>query len=166
MSHAIEKNGKRIPVRCSRTNGRVDVSLGSDAASLEVLQTGATSSFLHEGRQIEVTVLRRRDDGADVLVNGRFHSLSFIDEKRSLGSGSSLAAQGEVRAVMPGRVVKVHVAVGTAVAAGTPLLVLEAMKMENEIKSPVDGVVEKIWIAPGATVETGATMVSIGASRG
>jgi pyruvate carboxylase subunit B len=59
---------------------------------------------------------------------------------------------------MPGKVVKVHVAVGARVSEGQGVVVVEAMKMENEIASPIDGIVKEIPVSEGQTVETGATL--------
>jgi acetyl/propionyl-CoA carboxylase alpha subunit len=68
----------------------------------------------------------------------------------------------EVRAIIPGRVASVAVAVGDAVSAGTRLLAVEAMKMENDVRSPRDGTVERVAVGPGQTVELGDVLVVIG----
>ena len=67
-----------------------------------------------------------------------------------------------VNAPMPGTILKVNVASGDQVKAGTVLVVLEAMKMENEILAPKDGTVTQVLVSRGASVDTGAPMVVIG----
>ena len=67
----------------------------------------------------------------------------------------------EVRAIIPGRVIAVDVAVGDVVAAGQRLLAVEAMKMENELRAPRDGTIERVAAAIGQTVEPGAILVVI-----
>ncbi len=67
-----------------------------------------------------------------------------------------------VDAPMPGNILKVNVTVGQAVKAGTVLVVLEAMKMENEIMAPKDGTVTQVLVSKGSTVDTGAPLVVIG----
>jgi biotin carboxyl carrier protein len=62
---------------------------------------------------------------------------------------------------MPGRVVRVLVAQGDAVRKGTGLLILEAMKMENEIQALADGTVQEVFVTPGQTVEAGADLMHI-----
>ena len=62
---------------------------------------------------------------------------------------------------MPGRVVAVHAGVGEEVAAGTPLVVVEAMKMQNELLAPRAGTVLRICVAAGDTVERGAILVEL-----
>ena len=67
-----------------------------------------------------------------------------------------------VNAPMPGNILKVNVTNGQAVKAGTVLVVLEAMKMENEIMAPKDGTVTQVLVQKGSTVDTGAPLVVIG----
>jgi biotin carboxyl carrier protein len=69
----------------------------------------------------------------------------------------------EVRAIIPGRVVAVSVAPGDPVTAGQQLLVVEAMKMQNEVRTPLAGVVERLVVAEGQTIELGDLLVVIGA---
>ena len=67
-----------------------------------------------------------------------------------------------VNAPMPGNILKVNVKTGDAVKAGQVLVVLEAMKMENEIMAPKDGTVTQVLVNKGSTVDTGAPLVVIG----
>ena len=67
-----------------------------------------------------------------------------------------------VNAPMPGNILKVNVKAGDAVKSGTVLVVLEAMKMENEIMAPKDGTVTQVLVNKGSTVDTGAPLVVIG----
>ncbi len=76
---------------------------------------------------------------------------------------AAAAGAGEkVAAPMPGTIVSVNVTNGQSVKAGDVLVVLEAMKMENEIKAPSDGTVTSVVVAKGESVDTGATLVTIG----
>jgi len=67
----------------------------------------------------------------------------------------------EIRAQMPGKIVKLLVAQGETVTGGQALVVIEAMKMENEIRSPIDGTVSAIAVSEGDAVETGAALVTV-----
>ena len=75
----------------------------------------------------------------------------------------AVTGSGEaVNAPMPGNILKVNVKVGDAVKSGTVLVVLEAMKMENEIMAPKDGTVAQVVVSKGASVNTGDALVVIG----
>jgi biotin carboxyl carrier protein len=74
---------------------------------------------------------------------------------------SAIAVKGAVTAQIAGRVVRVAVKPGQAVARGEVLLILEAMKMENEIKAPADGVVKEVLVKEGDRVAEGASLVVI-----
>ena len=77
-------------------------------------------------------------------------------------AAAAVTAAGEaVNAPMPGTILKVNVAQGQAVKAGTVLCVLEAMKMENEIMAPKDGTVAQVVVTKGASVNTGDALVVI-----
>ena len=77
------------------------------------------------------------------------------------GRGRKEAVGGVIKAPMPGLVVRVEVSEGQAVEAGQGLVVVEAMKMENELRSTVKGVVEHVHVKPGERVEKGAALVSL-----
>jgi len=113
----------------------------------------------------------RRDDSVEsgssesiLLVNGRPFTASVIDP-RSLRSrrGSSASSDGpkKLTAPMPGKVVRIVAPVGTVVEAGQAVIVIEAMKMQNELKSPKSGTVKKVDFAEGATVNAGDTLAVI-----
>lgn len=101
------------------------------------------------------------EEGWDVEVLGMRHALEVADPRRK---ALRMAAGGEasvVRSPMPGRVVRVLVSPGDVVKKGSPLVVVEAMKMENELKAPKDGTVRKVQVGPGALVEAKATLVEL-----
>ncbi len=89
---------------------------------------------------------------------GRLFHLESVDERTMLLATSAVVvATGpqSVAAEMPGKVVKLNVAPGTEVSEGQGVVIVEAMKMENEIPSPLDGVVKEIAVSEGQTVEEG-----------
>lgn len=79
----------------------------------------------------------------------------------SVSAAPALAAGEVVKSPMPGNILKINVTVGQKVNEGDTLLVLEAMKMENEIAAPKAGTVAQIIVSKGAVVETGAPLVVI-----
>jgi biotin carboxyl carrier protein len=93
------------------------------------------------------------------------HTAEVLDERRRLrhkaaGQGGAQGRQ-VVRAPMPGRVVRVLVEEGQAVEARQGLVVVEAMKMENELRATHAGTVASVKVAPGAAVEAGAELVVV-----
>jgi biotin carboxyl carrier protein len=84
-------------------------------------------------------------------------SAASVGPPASVGLGFSQA----IKANMPGRVVRVLVAVGDRVTRGQAVVVVEAMKMENDLRTPADGVVKEVLVAPGAAVESGAVLIVI-----
>ncbi len=94
------------------------------------------------------------------------HSLEIkiIDPKRLRGSGATAGetdGAAEIKTAMPGKLVRVLVNIGTEVLKGDGILVVEAMKMQNEMKAPKDGTVKEIRFAEGATVNAGDVLAII-----
>lgn len=121
-------------------------------------------SVLLGSRQLEGSVDIRDDGTLDVHIGTSAFDFHAVDERRELllGSVAEVAVgRQEIRAQMPGKIVKVLVSVGQNVAAEDSLVIIEAMKMENEIGSPIDGVVAAVEVSEGAAVETNALLVVI-----
>jgi biotin carboxyl carrier protein len=117
-----------------------------------------------DGLQFEAMVDEKGAHGFDVLIAGRLYHLESLDERtKLLASHGTPAVSGpqEIRAEMPGKVVKVAASVGDEVDAGQGVVVIEAMKMENEIPSPIAGVVTAIAAAEGDTVESGDALFTV-----
>ena len=112
---------------------------------------------------------RDRTVAREILVEGFRFEVEAVPERlaalreRATRVGASAGRTGplEVRAVIPGRVVSVAVAPGEAVVAGQQLLVVEAMKMQNEPRAPRDGTINRVGIAPGVNIEVGDLLVVI-----
>lgn len=105
--------------------------------------------------------LVRTDEGFDVEVLGLRHECQVIDPRRKALRLTEAGGSASVRTAMPGRVVRVLVAPGVSVSKGQPLVVVEAMKMENELKAPRDGVVQRLLVEAGALVEAGTVLVEL-----
>jgi biotin carboxyl carrier protein len=158
------------------------MKLTIDGRSYEVeLRPDAT---VVDGASFKTRVVH--DDGtAMVRVNGRPFKVQVNDDKKVVVDGRSFgvevsgraavarqapkapmsapggAEKGAVAALMPGTVLSLRVHEGDRVAAGAVLLIVEAMKMQNEIKAPHAGTVKRILVAPGQTLSCGDVMVVI-----
>ena len=104
-------------------------------------------------------------DKFNVSLRGRSHSITIVDPKRlRSGPDSDRHHHGmaEITAPMPGKVVRVHIETGATVEKGAGIIVVEAMKMQNEMKSPRGGVVVSINVKPGDTVNAGDVLAVVG----
>lgn len=133
-------------------------------AHAETLRPGVLS-LLIDGRAYRV-VAEETTEAEDSAVHvGRERFSYSVEDPRSLRSRRGVGAHGEgpqtLKASMPGRVVRLLAAEGDAVAAGQGVLVIEAMKMQNEVKSPKDGVVSRLLVAPGEAVAAGRDLAVI-----
>jgi biotin carboxyl carrier protein len=139
-----------------------EVTIDGQTVHVDAARSGKTIySIIENGRQFEVIVDETGAHGFDVLVGGQLLHLQAFDERsRLLAATAKASASGpqRVEAEMPGKVVKISAPVGTPVQEGQGVVILEAMKMENEIKSPVDGVVSEVGVSEGQTVESGALL--------
>lgn len=130
-----------------------EVRLGDAVTVVKLLDRGPPLLFTIDGRPQEVVV----DAAGEYRALGS--GLTFRLGSGRGQRGSSTSNDGTLLAPMPGRVVKVLCEVGALVEAGTPLVVLEAMKMENELVAPTRGRVQEVFIREGSAVEARAKLV-------
>lgn len=159
--YVIELDGERLPVRVEAHGSVVTTALGDDESQrlpLRVLCSGPHPLVLVEGRVVSFT------RGADhrVSIGGRPTEARVRNASRAGNHAPEpLAGSGRVEAPMPGRVVSVRAKAGDAVTAGTALIVVEAMKMQNELLAPRAGIITRVLVTEGAAVERGALLVEI-----
>ena len=156
-------------IEVERRPGGMRIRIDGRAIPFEASGRGALRTVTISGRAHETVAWPSATSDAtprgvrayDVAVGSRIVPVRLIDPLRH-GNGRTDEAGAEVtlevRAVMPGRVTAVLVKAGDEVAAGAGLLVIEAMKMENEITAPRKGAVASILKAPGEAVEAGALL--------
>ena len=125
---------------------------------VRMLEPGVMS-LLVDGRQYRCVL-----DGDGVVIGGRRHGFA-VDDPRSLqgrrGAGAGTEGPRPVKAPMPGRIVRVLVETGDEVDEGQGVVVIEAMKMQNELKSPKAGRVVRVGVAVGDTVGSGEVLVVV-----
>ena len=122
---------------------------------------GSRLSTRFGDRTLTADVIRTEDE-LHVFHNGRHRMLTVADAIAQAAGGEADA--GRLTAPMPGKLIAVHVARGAQVKRGTPLLVMEAMKMEHTIVAPRDGEVMEILYAVGDQVAEGVVLVRFAAS--
>jgi biotin carboxyl carrier protein len=165
MTIYLEMGGQQRKVRLERdAEERYRVWLDGEPveADAQLLRPGVLSLIL-DGRAHRV-VLEEAVEETAVHV-GRERFAYRVNDPRSLRSRRRGSESGDgpatLKASMPGRVVRVVHAQGDAVAVGQGVLVIEAMKMQNEVKSPKDGTVMQLMVAAGDTVSAGQVLAVI-----
>ena len=141
------------------------ISVDGNEFLVDGKKTGRTSySLIVDNRSFEVDVDNTEDEYR-VLVDGRNYHVHLIDERRMRvgGAQSGLQLQGrqKISVPMPGKVTAVLVSEGDAVEKGQGLVIVEAMKMENEVCSPISGEVKEVKVKAGDAVEGGAILAIV-----
>jgi biotin carboxyl carrier protein len=159
-------------------NRTFEVELGAEGVTVDGTRVAAdlahvngtdVHSLILDGASYRLVATRADTDAWDLYLRGRRLSVEAVDERtrairQMTGSGSMPTGQRPVRAPMPGLVVKVEVEEGDAVEAGQGLVIVEAMKMENELRAEAAGVVARVHVAAGQAVEKDQVLVDFRAS--
>lgn len=164
MRFIARRDGAEIPVEVERYGSGYRVKLGETWLVVDVVETGRSlhSLRLEDGTQFAFAH-HREGTLHHVSLGGANVAVEIVDPLalRRKGSDDSAGAGGILKALMPGRVVRLLVKNGDSVHRGQSLLILEAMKMENDIQSPVDGVVDEIFVNAGDTIEAGGQLLHV-----
>lgn len=145
--------------------GRLSAEIDGRVYELQFREPEPDSYLFFLGTEIhECRVNEKTKDTFEVNTHGRSHAVTIVDPKRlRSGQNSDRHHHGvaEILAPMPGKVVRVQLEPGAEVEKGTGVVVVEAMKMQNEMKSPREGVVVSINVRPGDTVNAGDVLAVI-----
>ena len=146
-----------------------ELTVEDEKFSYELLSVSNHSFILKLNDKVfEFTSEKLNSDLFKVLVNGHQFEVTVrtaLQEKAFKlleSSASSHHHHLEVKAPMPGLILKVTKKVGEQVELGDSVIILEAMKMENDLKSPASGIIENIFVTEGSAVEKGTLLLSIG----
>jgi len=154
-------NNHEIEIR--REDGKLLARVDDRDYELEVSEPEPGVYLLkHEGKIFEASV--SAGELTQVRIGTNELEVKLTDPKRLRGSGAAHEhgdGLAEIKTAMPGKVVAVLQSVGATVEKGDGVLVVEAMKMQNELKSPKDGVIKEIRVAEGAAVSAGDILATI-----
>ena len=161
IKYEVRICGKTRMVEFARHGDGWQATLDGEAGVADVVETAPnTFSILVSGQSHEICVTPSSNRQVDLLTGGLQFSAEVIDPRSWRGRHGGAEAEGrqQIAAPMPGKVARVLVKPGDAVEAGQGLLVVEAMKMQNEIRSPKCGTVERVLVAEGQAVNAGETL--------
>ncbi len=147
--------------RTAIVNGRAYEVNSDDGAGIVEVRPGVYS-ILDGTRSLEARVVAD-GSGYTVHLNGLRYEVEVFDPRDRKSTSASSGGHGpqRVAAPMPGKVIRTLVEVGAEVSAGEGLVVVEAMKMQNEMKSPKSGRVVELRVRAGATVSAGEVLVVV-----
>ena len=167
MKFHAEVDDESLQVELKREGSKVFANIDGRRYELEASEPEpGVFLFKHEGRVYEASVSGPRSAGGPthVRIGKNEFDIRLVDPKKLRGTGA-IADQADgpaqIKTAMPGKVVRVLVATGAEVEAGDGIIVVEAMKMQNELKAPKSGVVKDIRVKEGSTVGAGEILATI-----
>ena len=165
MKYFVTVNGRDHEVELVERLGALGVAVDGTVLDLsyQVVDDLGQVVVLRDGRSFALSI-EGDEARAAVTLAGHFHDVRLEDERERAAHAAERAsprAGGVVESVMPGVVVQILVRTGDRVEKGQPLLILAAMKMQNEVAAPGPGVVADLHVAPGEPVGVGARLVTL-----
>jgi pyruvate carboxylase subunit B len=165
MKTFVEIAGRVREVEITERLGELVVELDGEPCEVDYAEVDRSGQIilLHGGQSYAMSV-EGGPHQIGITLAGYRYDCALEDERERAANLAARAANkggGVVKAVMPGVVVEVLVEPGQEVAEGQPLLILEAMKMQNEIPAPGDGVVKDLHAAAGAAVGAGDKLITL-----
>ncbi len=170
MKRTLIIGKEQVDVELVHQDGVTTLIWNGEATSVDLIEVEpGCYSVIMDGRSVDVRVDEAKHPDPDLhafrasLFDGAYE-FALQDPRKALlaAAGGAGASGGLHSAPMPGKVVKLLVKEGDKVEEGQSLLILEAMKMQNEFKSTSAGIVTKLHVAEGGTVETAQAMVTLG----
>jgi biotin carboxyl carrier protein len=166
MRWFVRQGQETEQIDVERVPGGFEIGRGTDKVQVDLIRLdGAIASmrYVKDGRNFTVSFERGEGRRWRLAVGERTFDLEALTPVEAVEAEAAAVSAGPSRltAPIPGKVVKVHVAVGDEVRAGQPLVVLEAMKMENELSSEQAGRVTAIHVRPGQTVNAGDALAEL-----
>jgi acetyl/propionyl-CoA carboxylase alpha subunit len=169
MTFELDVRGTRRAVSVEpAAEGRFHITIGGERHVVRAERTGEfeLAVALDDGSGVSREITVTPGSAAGELLVGwgaRLVEVAVDGRRRRASADAGVHAEGELAIVapMPGRVVRVLVAAGDTVAAKQGIVVVEAMKMENELRSPKAGRIKDVAVTPGTLVEAGRALVVI-----
>ncbi len=163
MKYAAEIEGRQVSIELDERDQRVRATVNERAYELDVLRPEAGVYLIFAGTQVYEARVSSTEPGTfTVTLRDRVLVTKIIDRKhRRRGAEPSGDGQQTLTAPMPGKVVRLLLGAGAEVEAGQGVLIVEAMKMQNEIKSPKSGHVVEVRVQEGDTVNANQVLALV-----
>ncbi|HEY0426384.1 MAG TPA: biotin/lipoyl-containing protein [Pyrinomonadaceae bacterium] len=167
MKLIAELDHKKHEIEIKRDGEKIFADIDGRKYELEASEPEPNVYLLkNEGKIYEFFVSPRKNatEAFQVKVKNSEFEINIIDPKRLRGAGADVEhgeGAAEIKTAMPGKIVRVLAEQGAEIKQGESVIVVEAMKMQNEMKSPKDGVVKEIRFSEGATVNAGDVLAII-----
>ncbi|HJQ24237.1 MAG TPA: biotin/lipoyl-containing protein [Blastocatellia bacterium] len=153
MKYEAEINGRQMTIELEERDGHLTAIIGERRYEIDVARPEDGVYLFFHGDEVYEAHVWAEGDAQRVKLRDRTFEAKIIDRKhRRAAADPGLEGRQQLTAPMPGKVVRVLRAAGDEVAAGQGVVVVEAMKMQNEIKSPKAGHVTEVRVSEGATV--------------
>jgi biotin carboxyl carrier protein len=162
----IELDGKLRSVEVMHSGERARWTIDGSELDVDAVEVSpGIYSILIGGKSLEARVEAKGDSQLRVTVASREYEATIRNSrkwKRDRAAGAEAEGRQQVTTPMPGKIVLVLMKTGDAVDAGQGIVVVEAMKMQNEIRSPKSGTVERLLVVAGQTVNAGEVVAIVG----
>lgn len=161
MAYIVKVGDKTYKVEVMRVGDKFKILLDNNELNVDVAKISSSQlSLIVNNKPYNIII----ENNTNILVQGELFNVEVVDERlQSLTKAKKETKKAEAKLIapMPGLIVSIEVKEGDFVQEGTGIIIVEAMKMQNEMKSPKDGIVKKILVKEGTTVNSGDTLAII-----
>ena len=158
--HHWKTDGRDVVVRIEEANGKGVLHLDGGSVPFVARDRDSDGGWIEINGQSHQYFVHRNREKTAVWIGGRTYRFERIEKGRAVEQAAG-SASGEIRALMPGKVLRIDVAVGDTVASGQSVLIMESMKMESALTAPRSGKVIAVRGEVGQIVEMGELLVVV-----
>jgi 3-methylcrotonyl-CoA carboxylase alpha subunit len=159
----VPERTEPLVLDCQLNGSQYAITVGDTVYEGSLVLTGPGEGWLNTSGRILPFYMTLKQDVLSVWMDGRTYSLNLVtgSSRRAGGAGAAALTDGEIKAPMPGTVLKVPVKTGDAVEANQALVIMESMKMEMTLSAPQAATVKAVSCSEGQLVEMGAVLIKL-----
>ncbi len=161
----VSERTEPLVLDCQLEDNRFSITIDDTVYEGTLVLTGAGEGWLDYQGRILPFYMSQKQDTLNIWLDGKTYHINLVTaaSRRAGSAGAAALHAGEVKAPMPGTVLKVCVKPGDAVEANQPLVIMESMKMEMTLSAPDATTVQDVFAKEGQLVDMGAVLVKLGA---